>query len=37
MNAPPAHVYEFGDFRLDAEKRLLWREDDAGSANAAGF
>ena len=27
MNAPPAHVYEFGDFRLDAEKRLLWRED----------
>ena len=23
-NAPPA-VYEFGDFRLDAEKRLLWR------------
>ena len=27
MNAPPAHVYEFGDFRLDAAKRLLWRED----------
>ena len=25
MNAPPAHVYEFGDFRLDARKRLLWR------------
>ena len=28
MNAPPAHIYEFGDFRLDAEKRLLWREDE---------
>src|SRR6266705_6049917 len=27
MNAPPAHVYEFGDFHLDAEKRLLWRGD----------
>ncbi len=26
MNAPPAHVYEFGDFRLDASKRLLLRE-----------
>jgi TolB-like protein/DNA-binding winged helix-turn-helix (wHTH) protein/Tfp pilus assembly protein PilF len=25
MNAPPARVYEFGDFRLDARKRLLWR------------
>ena len=25
INAPPAHVYEFGDFRLDAGKRLLWR------------
>jgi TolB-like protein/DNA-binding winged helix-turn-helix (wHTH) protein/Flp pilus assembly protein TadD len=25
MNAPPAHVYEFGDFSLDARKRLLWR------------
>ncbi|MEY2494548.1 MAG: hypothetical protein QOJ45_1040 [Verrucomicrobiota bacterium] len=24
-NAPPAPVYEFGDFRLDAGKRLLWR------------
>lgn len=24
-NAPPAQVYEFGDFRLDAGKRLLWR------------
>src|SRR5437879_2795506 len=24
-NAPPGHVYEFGDFRLDAGKRLLWR------------
>src|SRR3954462_13032622 len=24
--APPA-VYEFGDFRLDAGKRLLWRAD----------
>ena len=28
MNAPRAHIYEFGDFRLDAEKRLLWREDE---------
>ncbi|PYJ08593.1 MAG: hypothetical protein DMF06_12400 [Verrucomicrobia bacterium] len=26
MNAPPAHIYEFDDFRLDAGKRLLWRE-----------
>ena len=26
-NAPPAHVYEFGDFRLDAGRRLLWRAD----------
>jgi len=26
-NGPPAHVYEFGDFRLDARKRLLWRND----------
>lgn len=25
MNAPPAHVYEFGDFRLDVAKRVLWR------------
>src|SRR6267142_3461585 len=25
MNAPPGHVYEFGDFHLDAAKRLLWR------------
>src|SRR5437773_8505535 len=24
-NAPPGHVYEFGEFRLDAGKRLLWR------------
>jgi serine/threonine-protein kinase len=24
-NALPTAVYEFGDFRLDAEKRLLWR------------
>src|SRR5436190_17805214 len=27
MNAPSARVYEFGDFRLDAGKRLLWRGD----------
>jgi TolB-like protein/DNA-binding winged helix-turn-helix (wHTH) protein/Tfp pilus assembly protein PilF len=27
VNAPPARVYEFGDFRLDARKRLLWRAD----------
>src|SRR6266496_3299283 len=27
MNAPSVHVYEFGDFHLDAEKRLLWRGD----------
>lgn len=26
MNAPPVPIYEFGDFRLDAEKRLLSRE-----------
>lgn len=26
MSPPPPHIYEFGDFRLDAEKRLLWRE-----------
>ena len=26
-NAPAARVYEFGDFRLDAGKRLLWRAD----------
>ena len=26
-NALPAQVYEFGDFRLDAGKRLLWRAD----------
>src|SRR3982750_1911395 len=25
MPVPPAHVYEFGDFRLDASKRLLLR------------
>lgn len=24
-NALPTHVYEFGEFRLDAGKRLLWR------------
>ena len=24
-NAPAANVYEFGDFHLDAAKRLLWR------------
>src|SRR5436190_13794916 len=27
MNAPSARVYEFGDFRLDAGKRLLWLAD----------
>ncbi len=27
MSAPPAHVYEFGEFHLDAAKRLLWRGD----------
>jgi TolB-like protein/DNA-binding winged helix-turn-helix (wHTH) protein/Flp pilus assembly protein TadD len=26
MNAPAGHVYEFGDFHLDAAKRLLWRD-----------
>jgi len=26
VNGPPARVYEFGDFRLDARKRLLWRD-----------
>jgi TolB-like protein/DNA-binding winged helix-turn-helix (wHTH) protein/Flp pilus assembly protein TadD len=27
MQAPPAHLYEFGDFRLDTAKRLLQRLD----------
>src|SRR5262245_36816428 len=27
MQAPPAHLYEFGDFRLDTGKRLLRRLD----------
>ena len=27
INAAPPPVYEFGDFRLDAGKRLLWRAD----------
>jgi TolB-like protein/DNA-binding winged helix-turn-helix (wHTH) protein/Tfp pilus assembly protein PilF len=27
MNAPAAHIYEFGDFRLDAGRRLLWQQD----------
>jgi TolB-like protein/DNA-binding winged helix-turn-helix (wHTH) protein/tetratricopeptide (TPR) repeat protein len=27
MQAPPAHVYEFGDFRLDTARRLLQRLD----------
>ncbi|HEV2841113.1 MAG TPA: tetratricopeptide repeat protein [Chthoniobacterales bacterium] len=27
INALPAQVYEFGDFRLDAGKRVLWRAD----------
>src|SRR5947207_2503868 len=26
MNVPPGHVYEFGNFHLDAAKRLLWRD-----------
>src|SRR5438874_1013267 len=26
MNVPPGHVYEFGEFHLDAAKRLLWRD-----------
>jgi len=25
MNAPSAQVYQFGDFRLETAKRLLWR------------
>jgi len=25
MSVPPSQIYEFGDFRLDSEKRLLWR------------
>lgn len=25
INAPPPRIYEFGEFRLDAAKRLLWR------------
>jgi TolB-like protein/DNA-binding winged helix-turn-helix (wHTH) protein/Tfp pilus assembly protein PilF len=25
IDAPPARVYEFGDFRVDAGKRLLWK------------
>src|ERR1043166_2737422 len=27
MRAPPVHLYEFGDFRLDTGKRLLRRLD----------
>ena len=27
MQASPAHLYEFGDFRLDTSKRLLQRLD----------
>jgi DNA-binding winged helix-turn-helix (wHTH) protein len=27
MSTSPAHVYEFGDFRMDAAKRLLARAD----------
>ena len=27
VSAPPAHIYQFGDFHLDAAKRLLWRGD----------
>jgi len=30
MNAPPPHLYEFGEFRLDPIGRRLWRRD--GSA-----
>ena len=26
VNGQPARVYEFGDFRLDPRKRLLWRD-----------
>src|SRR5678815_5417443 len=26
MSVPPSQIYEFGDFRLDSEKRLLWRD-----------
>ena len=26
MNAPSGHLYEFDDFRLDAAKRILWRD-----------
>jgi TolB-like protein/DNA-binding winged helix-turn-helix (wHTH) protein/Tfp pilus assembly protein PilF len=29
MKFPSSHLYEFGDFRMDAEKRLLWRRDGA--------
>lgn len=28
MNEPQIHIYEFGDFRLDASKRLLIKGDD---------
>lgn len=27
MNPSPSQVYEFGDFRMDVGKRLLWRRD----------
>lgn len=27
MSEQKPHIYEFGEYRLDAEKRLLWRED----------
>ena len=29
MKFRSSHLYEFGDFRMDAEKRLLWRRDGA--------
>src|SRR6188474_842503 len=25
MSLPPSQIYEFGDYRLDSEKRFLWQ------------
>jgi hypothetical protein len=29
VNEPKPHIYEFGDFHLDAARRLLFRRDGA--------
>src|SRR6266403_1076339 len=37
MNTPPEPVYEFGDFRLDAAKRGLWRDGASVPLTSRGF